>query len=180
MVVTSEKRDTASKVSLVGDAGPWREGSRRHGRVPAQHLPDADATLDLREAVERSVRVGSVEVSEADITSRNARRLVERLQPLNLGEGIVGSVPGGVYVYGGDDVLIGGVTPIVIDEVISSDWPEIPQRLDGPSGGAKPRMPVHAQIPQMDMRVDDRSRIQFGHARRLPRFKLFSVRRARP
>src|SRR5438132_1324008 len=98
MVVTGEKRDATSKVRLVGDARPWREGSSGHGRVPAHHLPDADATLDLREAVERSVRVGSVEVSEANIASRNARRLVELLQPLNLGEGIVGAVPGGVYV----------------------------------------------------------------------------------
>ena len=132
--------------------------------MPAQHLPDADATLDLGQAVKRSARVRSREVSEADITSSDARRLVERLQPLNLSERIVGAVPGGFYVHGSDHVLIGRVAPVVIDEIISSDWREIPKRLNGASGGAKPWMPVHAQIPQMNVRVYDRSAIQSGHA----------------
>ena len=72
LVVASEQRDAAAKVRLISDARPWREAFGRRGRVPAQHLPDADATLDLREAVKRSRRARSGEVSEADITSSDA------------------------------------------------------------------------------------------------------------
>ena len=82
LVVASEQRDAAAKVRLVGDARPRREAFCRLGRMPAQHLPDADATLDLGQAVKRCARVRSGEVGEADITGGDARRLVERLEPL--------------------------------------------------------------------------------------------------
>src|SRR3984957_2177388 len=132
--------------------------------MPAQHLPDANATLDLSEPVKCSRRVRSREVGKANITSSDARRLVERLQPLNLSQRIVGPVPRGFYMHRGDDILVGRVAAVIIDEIISSYRREIPKRLNGASGGAKPWMPVHPQIPQMNVRVYDRSAIQSGHA----------------
>ncbi len=97
------------------------------GRMPAQHLPDADATLDLCEAVKCSRRVRSREVGKANITSSDAGRLVERLQPLNLSERIVGPVPRGFYMHRGDDILVGRVAAVIIDEIVSSDRREIAQ-----------------------------------------------------
>ena len=47
LVVTSKQLNTASKVSLVSDSRPWRKAFGRLRWMPAQHLPDADATLDL-------------------------------------------------------------------------------------------------------------------------------------
>ncbi len=82
----------------------------------------------------------------------------------DLGQRIVGPVPGGLYVHGGDHILVGRVAPVVVDEIISPDGAEIAKRLDRASDRAKPGMPVHAEIPKMAMRVDDRSAIQSGHA----------------
>src|SRR4029077_16183578 len=47
LVVASEQRNAAAKVRLISDAWPWRKAFGRRSRMPAQHLPHADATLDL-------------------------------------------------------------------------------------------------------------------------------------
>ena len=131
--------------------------------MPAQHLPDADATPDRGEAVERGGRARRREVGEADIADRDPRRLVERLQPPDFGKRIVGAVPGGFYVHGGDDVLVCRVASVVVDEVVSSDRGEIAKRFNRAARGAKPGMPVHGEVPKMAVRVDDRSAVQSGH-----------------
>ena len=70
--MAGEQRDAAAKIGLIRDAGPWGEGSGRLGRMPAQHLPDADAALDFGEAVERGARVRSGEIGEADVADGDA------------------------------------------------------------------------------------------------------------
>ena len=167
LVVASEQRDAAAEIGLVGDARARGEAFLRLGRMPAQHLSNAHATLDLGQSVKRSARARSGEVSEADIAHSDARRLVERLEPVNLGEWIVGPVPSGFYVHRGDHVLVRRVAQVVIDEIVSSYRVEIAQRLDCASRGTKPGMPVHAEIPKMTMRVDDRPPIQFSHVQML-------------
>ena len=72
LVVAGEQRDAAAKLGLVSDAWPRGEAFGRIGRMPAQHLPNADATLDLGEAVKRSARVRSGEVGEADVAAGDA------------------------------------------------------------------------------------------------------------
>ena len=135
----------------------------RLGWMPAQHLPDADATPDLGETVKHGARSRSSEVSESDVASGDARGLVKRLEPLDLDERIIGAVPGGFHMHGGDDVLTGGVAPVVANEIILPNRGEVAKRLNRASRRAKPWMPVHAEVPKMAMRVDDRSVIQFGH-----------------
>src|ERR1019366_6959601 len=81
-----------------------------------------------------------------------------------LGERIIGTVPAGFYVHRGDDILIGRVVSVVVDEIISPYHGKIAKRLNRASRGAKPGMPVHAEIPKMAMRVDDGSAVQSGHA----------------
>jgi hypothetical protein len=76
---------------------------------------------------------------------------------MDFSQRIVRAVPGGFDKHGGDDVLIRRVAPVVIDQLISPYRGKIAERLNRASGGAKPRMPVHAEIPKMAMCVDDRS-----------------------
>ncbi len=47
LVVAGEQLDATAKIRLIRDARPGREGSGRLGRMPAQHLPNADAALDF-------------------------------------------------------------------------------------------------------------------------------------
>ena len=82
---------------------------------------------------------------------------------MDLGERIVSAVPAGFYVHGGEDVLIGGVAPIVRNEIVLPYGGEIAKRLNRASGVAEPGMPVHAEVPKMAMRVDDRSAVQSRH-----------------
>src|SRR5262245_15667810 len=72
LVVASEHRDAAAEISLVGDARAWGETFRRLRRMPAQHLPNTDATLDFGQAVKRGAGARSGEVGEADVSDRDA------------------------------------------------------------------------------------------------------------
>src|SRR5271166_6081241 len=72
LAVTRKHRDDASKLRLVSDSWPSRKASRRLGRMPAQHLPNADAAAHLRQAVEHRVCIRRGEFGVADIAHRHA------------------------------------------------------------------------------------------------------------
>ncbi len=155
--------------------------------MPAQHLPDADAARHGGQAFQHAARLRSAKRREADIARRDAGGFVQRLQPVDLGERIVGLVPVRFHMHRGDDVLVPRVAAIVLDEIVVPDRPEVTD--DRAAGRTQPGMAVHADVPEMMMRVDDGSRVEAGHAallltRRSPRLPIPSRRpgrrRARP
>ena len=52
--MAGEQGDAAAKIRFIGDARPRSEAFGGLGRMPAQHLPNADATSDLGEAIKYS------------------------------------------------------------------------------------------------------------------------------
>ena len=64
--------DAAAEIDLIGNARARGEAFRGIGRMPAQHLSDADATLDLGQAAKPGARARSGEVSEADVAHGDA------------------------------------------------------------------------------------------------------------
>ena len=93
-----------------------------------------------------------------DIAGGHAPRLTDRLEPLRLVERTV-RIPGGLDVYGRDDVVSFGVVEIVSRQVVAPQRGDIAGTV---GGGREPGMAVEAEVPQMMMRIDDGAVID-GH-----------------
>ena len=73
----------------------------------------------------------------------------------------------------GDNVLAFRVLSIVINEIVAPDSAEIAERFTA-TNRAQPGVRAGAQVPEVMMRVDDRSAIESSHATFLVNLPVFA------
>jgi hypothetical protein len=160
--VPSKQAKAGAPGRIVHDAVAGGEAAGGIG-IPAQYVAHADDAVEggMRFDQRRRLRAGERHVH--DIAGRDALRLVQRLQPARLADAVV-SNPAGFDMDAGDDVVLGGIPKIVLGKIVPPQRAKLTQAAALARGCGEPGVPAEAEVPEMMMGVDDRSRVGGWHA----------------